>query len=97
LLIGAGDGGLAVVKEAMRHPELDVRPVGFLDDSPDKIGRSLPGYMVLGSLREAERVLSAGSVAAVVFASSKIPSEERDRLREVCRRLSVDIQEVTIH
>jgi FlaA1/EpsC-like NDP-sugar epimerase len=34
LIIGAGQGGLAVVKEAVRHPELGMRPIGFLDDDP---------------------------------------------------------------
>ena len=96
LIVGAGTLGEAATRLIKADEEGRYRVVGFLDDSPDKIGRSLHGYMVLGSLREAERVLSAGSVAAVVFASSKIPSEERDRLNEVCRRLSVDVQEVTI-
>jgi FlaA1/EpsC-like NDP-sugar epimerase len=70
--------------------------VGFLDDSPDKIGRSLHGYAVLGSLREAEQVLSSSAVALVVFASSRIPPAERERLKALCRRLSVDVQDVTI-
>jgi FlaA1/EpsC-like NDP-sugar epimerase len=96
LIVGAGTLGEAATHLIEADEEGRYRVVGFLDDSLDKIGRSLHRYMVLGSLREAERVLSAGSVAAVVFASSKIPSEERDRLNEVCRRLSVDVQEVTI-
>ncbi len=96
LIVGAGTLGEAATRLIMADEEGRYRIVGFLDDSPDKIGRSLHGHMVLGSLREAERVLSAGSVAAVVFASSKIPSDERERLKKVCLRLSVDVQEVTI-
>ena len=96
LIVGAGTLGEAATRLIKADEGGRYRIVGFLDDSEDKIGRSLHGSMVLGSLREAERVLSAGSVAAVVFASSKIPSGERDRLNEVCRRLSVNVQEVTI-
>ena len=35
-------------------------------------------------------------VATVVFASSKLPAAKREAVEEVCRRLSVEIQEVTI-
>lgn len=96
LVVGAGTLGEAAVRLLEADPETRYRIVGFLDDSPDKIGRSLHGCMVLGSLREAERVLSGESVGLVVFAASRIPPEERDRVKEVCRRLSVDVQELTI-
>jgi UDP-GlcNAc:undecaprenyl-phosphate GlcNAc-1-phosphate transferase len=96
LVVGAGTLGEAATRLITADEPGRYRIVGFLDDSPDKLGRSLHGYMVLGSLREAERVLSTEAVALVVFASSRIPPAERERLKEVCRRLSVDVQEVTI-
>ncbi|MGA7992104.1 MAG: hypothetical protein WCC53_11765 [Thermoanaerobaculia bacterium] len=96
LIVGAGALGEAATRLIKADEKGRYRIVGFLDDSSDKIGRSLHGYLVLGSLREAERVLSAGGVALVVFAASTIPHDERERLQEVCRRLSVDIREVTI-
>jgi FlaA1/EpsC-like NDP-sugar epimerase len=96
LVVGAGRLGDAATRLIEADEKTQYRIVGFLDDSPDKIGRSLHGHMVLGPLREAESVLSEGSVALVVFAASSIPHDERERLTEVCRRLSVDVQEVTI-
>jgi UDP-GlcNAc:undecaprenyl-phosphate/decaprenyl-phosphate GlcNAc-1-phosphate transferase len=96
LIVGAGTLGEAATRLIKADETGGYRIVGFLDDSPDKIGRSLYGYMVLGSLSEAERILSVGAVALVVFASSRIPQAERERLKEVCRRLSVDVQEVTL-
>lgn len=96
LVVGAGKLGDAATRLIEADEKSQYRIVGFLDDSPDKIGRSLHGHMVLGPLQEAERVLSEGSVALVVLAASRIPHDERERLTEVCRRLSVDVQEVTI-
>ena len=96
LIVGAGTLGEVATRLIKADESARYRIVGFLDDSPDKIGRSLHGYMVLGSLREAEQVLTAGAVALVVFASSRIPPAERERLKALCRRLSVDVQEVTI-
>ncbi|MEO8586797.1 MAG: hypothetical protein ABI584_11600 [Acidobacteriota bacterium] len=96
LVVGAGTLGEVATRLIKADESGRYRIVGFLDDSPDKVGRSLHGYMVLGSLHDAERVLSAGSVALVVFAASRIPAAERERLEAVCRRLSVEVQEVTI-
>jgi UDP-GlcNAc:undecaprenyl-phosphate/decaprenyl-phosphate GlcNAc-1-phosphate transferase len=96
LVVGAGALGDAATRLIEADEKGQYRIVGFLDDSPDKIGRRLHGYMVLGSLPEAERVLSAESVALVVFAASRIPHAERERLEELCRRLSVDVQEVSV-
>ena len=31
LLIGAGEGGLAIAKESIRHQELGIRPIGFIE------------------------------------------------------------------
>jgi UDP-GlcNAc:undecaprenyl-phosphate/decaprenyl-phosphate GlcNAc-1-phosphate transferase len=96
LVVGAGTLGEAATRLITADESGRYRIVGFLDDSPDKIGRSLHGYAVLGSLREAEQVLSSSAVALVVFASSRIPAAERERLKALCRRLSVDVQDVTI-
>jgi FlaA1/EpsC-like NDP-sugar epimerase len=57
LIIGAGQGGLAVVKEAVRHPELGMRPIGFLDDDPGKAGMDIGALRVLGRVRDADRVV----------------------------------------
>jgi UDP-GlcNAc:undecaprenyl-phosphate GlcNAc-1-phosphate transferase len=96
LIVGAGPLGEAATRLLEAEESGHYRIVGFLDDSPERAGRSLHGYMVLGSIRDAERVLSAGGIATVVFASSRISVEERDRLKDTCRRLSVEIREVIL-
>ncbi len=96
LIVGAGSLGEAAIRLIKADEQSRYRIVGFLDDSPDKIGRSLHGYTVLGPLDSADRHLSDGDVAAVVLASSKIPPEKREALRECCRRFAVDFQEVRI-
>lgn len=97
LIVGAGPLGEAATRFLEAEEAGHYRIVGFLDDSPERTGRSLHGYMVLGSIGDAERILSAGGVATVVFASSRISVVERDRLKDTCRRLSVETREVMVN
>lgn len=56
LLFGAGHAGAVIARSAMDEPKAGVRPVGFLDDDPSRIGKSvvgLPVYGGLGALRTA--------------------------------------------
>lgn len=92
LLIGAGEGGLAVVKEAMRHPDLDIRPVAFLDDDPHKVGMTIAGLRVIGTLREVTRHIRALGVERVIITSSAIPAKAVGALMDACTPLGVDVR-----
>jgi FlaA1/EpsC-like NDP-sugar epimerase len=92
LVIGAGQGGLAVVKEALRHPELDIRPIGFLDDDPDKAGMEIGTLRVLGTLRDIERVVRETGTERVIIASAAIPAKNIARVMDLCNPLAVDVR-----
>ena len=50
LIVGGGVGGRLVVRELMRNPQLRLRPVGFVDDDPRKLGtKDEHGLRVLGT------------------------------------------------
>ncbi len=92
LLIGAGEGGLAVVKEAMRHPELEVRPVGFLDDDPHKAGMAVAGLRVLGNLRDVGRIVRQTGAERVIITSSSFPAKVVGAIMDACTPLGVDVR-----
>ncbi len=92
LLIGAGQGGVAIVKEAVRHPELDIRPVGFLDDDPHKAGMEVANLRVLGTLRDVERVVNQSGAERAIITSAAIPPKAIARIMDVCNGLGVDVR-----
>lgn len=92
LLIGAGEGGLAIVKEAIRHPELELRPVGFLDDDPHKAGMVIGNLRVRGTLRDIERELRETGAERVIITSAAIPPKAIGRIMDVCNPLGVDVR-----
>ncbi len=50
LIIGAGNVGEKVLREILDNPSLKRIPVGFLDDEPGKLGRTIHGIKVLGTV-----------------------------------------------
>jgi FlaA1/EpsC-like NDP-sugar epimerase len=92
LIIGAGQGGLAVVKEAVRHPELGMRPIGFLDDDPGKAGMEIGALRVLGRVRDADRVVRQTGAERVVIASKSIPPKVVAQVIDTCNPLGVEVR-----
>jgi len=57
LLYGAGAAGMTLMREILSNPSLGYRVLGFLDDDNRKRGVNIMGATVLGTGREAARIV----------------------------------------
>jgi exopolysaccharide biosynthesis polyprenyl glycosylphosphotransferase len=91
VIIGAGRIGRLVAKRLLEHPELGLRPVGFLDKEPldaEDGGAVLP---VLGASWDLDRVVEEHGVQQVIVSFSKAPDEVLLRLFRRCEELGVSV------
>jgi FlaA1/EpsC-like NDP-sugar epimerase len=58
LLIGAGDGSDAFIREMGREKDAPYRVVGIVDDVGGRVGRMIRGVPVLGTLDELDKVVA---------------------------------------
>ena len=58
LLIGAGDGSDAFIREMGRERDAPYRAVGIVDDRGGRVGRAIRGVPVLGTLKELDEVVA---------------------------------------
>lgn len=89
LVVGAGDAGAMVVRELLKNPQLNMKPIGFLDDDPEKQNSKIHGVPVLAPIDEIERVFKTRHVDEVIIA---IPSASGDILRKIttkCHQRSI--------
>jgi FlaA1/EpsC-like NDP-sugar epimerase len=95
LIVGGGDGGRLVVRELMRNPQLRLRPVGFVDDDPRKLGtKDEHGLRVLGttSTEDFVKVLDDVEPEEVVIAIPSAPGTLRARVVTACRQRGIPVR-----
>ncbi len=68
LVVGAGDTGRAVADKLLDHPAMGMKPVGFVDDAPEKHGESYRGLPVLGTTRDVRALLETHGVDTIFLA-----------------------------
>jgi FlaA1/EpsC-like NDP-sugar epimerase len=79
LLIGAGEGGERLLK-LVRQGGMGIRPLGIVDDDPEKKGMRLHGVSVLGTTDDLPRLAEHCGAKLVVIA---IPSATREQMKRV--------------
>ena len=80
LIFGAGNLGVAILKEMQAHPEVAKRVVGFIDDDSNVYGQILYGVPVIGNRQNLRRVVTEKNIQEILIA---IPSVDAVLVREI--------------
>jgi exopolysaccharide biosynthesis polyprenyl glycosylphosphotransferase len=90
LIVGAGRIGRLTVRRLREHPELGLRPIGFLDKEPLQDAGDV-GVPVLGSSWDLHRVVEEYGVQHVIMTFSTAPHGVLLRLLQDCEEIGVDV------
>lgn len=94
LVVGIGDVGRAVLRTMLARKELGYKPVGYLDDNPDRGSVDLGRLRGLGSTDNLLQVLREEQVDLVVITLAWRHHELILQLIEQCRRAGVEVRVV---
>jgi sugar transferase (PEP-CTERM system associated) len=67
LIMGTGPTGIALARDILARPELQMRVVGFLDEKGENIGKSLVNPGIIGAAKDVETIASDEKVDRVVI------------------------------
>jgi FlaA1/EpsC-like NDP-sugar epimerase len=85
LIYGAGDTGEMIVRDMKSHTKLyNYRPVGFIDDDPNKIGDRIHGVRVLGARKDLQDIVASTKAQEVIIT---IPSVDRRLVHDFVKSL----------
>ena len=85
LIYGAGDAGELLLRELRNNRDLQLAPIGFMDDDPAKSGKVIHGLRVFGGNGDLGTVCSQHDIDEIVISSMKMTDE---RIKEVLRTCS---------
>ena len=96
LIYGAGDGGELLLRELRNNRELQLSPVGFLDDDPAKSGKVIHGLRVFGGNGDLGSVCSQHEIDEVVISSMKMSEERIHEILRCCSENHIVVKRMRI-
>lgn len=94
LVAGAGMGGEQIVRALMDDPSCPYRPVGFIDESPERWGSAIHGIRILGGVAEVPLAVSANNIEAVFICVSDLSERGVADVVEACQKVGVEYRVV---
>ena len=85
LVVGAGDAGALVVRELQKSRQLNLTPVGFLDDDPAKQKHTIYGVTVIGRVDDLPLLIDLHKIDIVIIAIPSAPGQLVRMVNDVCR------------
>jgi UDP-GlcNAc:undecaprenyl-phosphate/decaprenyl-phosphate GlcNAc-1-phosphate transferase len=96
LIYGAGDGGELLLRELRNNRELQLAPIGFLDDDPAKNGKVIHGLRVFGGNGDLGSVCSQQEVDEVVISSMKMTEARIQEVLRTCSEKNITVKRMRI-
>lgn len=92
VVVGAGDAGLSLVRQAVLDHSSPFRPVALADDDFRKWGRTLFGVPVLGPTRDLARIASHTGAEAILVCIPSATHAQMHGILNTCRQLNLPVR-----
>jgi exopolysaccharide biosynthesis polyprenyl glycosylphosphotransferase len=90
LILGAGKVGHLVARRLLAHPELGLRPIGFVDSDPLEAERP-SGLTVLGSHDDLEKIVREHGAEHAIVSFSNAPHETQLGIARALQRMRISV------
>ena len=84
MIVGAGNAGSRIVEEIRQNPSCGLYPVCFCDDDLQKMGRSIQGIRIEGTISDAAYLAKEKKIDLIYIAIPSASNEKRAEILEKC-------------
>ena len=92
LVVGAGVAGTTIMRELKQNPDLDYKPIGFVDDDLTKLGIRIHGKRVLGTTNDITALVKKHGVKSVLIAIPSATGKKIDEIINKCSQSKVEFK-----
>ncbi len=97
IIYGAGQGGEILLREILNNKNLDISPIGFVDDDVLKTGKKLLGYTILGTFNDLEKLCEKHSVSGILKSFNHKESKKQKKIIQFCKHHNLFLKQFSIH
>ena len=94
LIVGAGGAGETIVREMKKDSKLNMEPIGFIDDNPQKKGIKIQGVQVLGNRKDLPKILEKRKVDELIVAIHNVTEDDLKDILETCHYYKVKFKRI---
>jgi len=92
IIYGADSNGVLTLHKILEDKSLNLRPLGFLDDSPRLEGKRMNGYPVFGGHWRLERLARLYHIDQILISTDRIKPKVLSRLHESAKKLGIAVK-----
>lgn len=92
LIIGAGRGGTMVARQLLNNHDIDLKPVAFIDDDPNKYKLDVLGIPVVGDSGKITKTVEKFQIENIIIAIPSLSKKELNRIFEECIKTKAKTQ-----
>lgn len=89
LIIGAGAAGEKILREIFDNYQIHYDVAGFVDDDPNKMGRTIHGVPVLGTVERLPEIVEKENIEEALIAIPSAGGEQMRRVVDICKGCNV--------
>jgi FlaA1/EpsC-like NDP-sugar epimerase len=92
LIVGAGQAGGRIAGQLKSNPQLDLNPVGYVDDDPSKQGIRIQGIRVLGNISDVPKLVEQNRIGCVLISIPSVNGGKLQSIVERCGKCRVELR-----
>ena len=94
LIVGAGSAGNLILKEMFENLQLNMCPVGIIDDDENKLGKSYYNVPVVGTTNDIEQIAKNLEVDEIIFSIAKIDRARKREIIKICKNTKCKVKTI---
>jgi UDP-GlcNAc:undecaprenyl-phosphate GlcNAc-1-phosphate transferase len=96
VIYGAGDGGVAAMRELLNQNDRPYQMLGFVDDDTSKLRTWIHGYPILGDYNGLVSLVMSDAIDCVVLGTRMIDSGRLSDLEKLCAEHNVKLSRMHV-
>jgi UDP-GlcNAc:undecaprenyl-phosphate GlcNAc-1-phosphate transferase len=86
-----------LLRELLNNKNVNIQPIGFIDDDMRKIGKRLQGFSILGAFQDLETLVEKYGIDSLVISFNNRDPNQMQLLKKFCKENDLRLKQFLIN